>query len=58
MPSRSLRTEFERDQIAVFDLTKLKGNAHSRAFDNVTSVAAMVRQRFGEGRRWPSGRPI
>jgi esterase/lipase superfamily enzyme len=42
------RTEFDRDRIAVYDLTQLKGtsgNAHSRAFDDITQVLAMVRDR-------------
>lgn len=48
------RSEFERDRIEVFDLTKLEsnhGNAHSRAFDEVTSVAMMVRERLRDGQR-------
>src|SRR5262249_24204774 len=42
------RTELERERIAVFDLTTLKGNsgnAHSRAFDDINQVMAMVRDR-------------
>lgn len=42
------RTEFERERIAVYDLTPLKtsgGNAHSRAFDDITDVMELVRQR-------------
>ena len=45
------RTEFERDQILVFDLTKLKttgDNAHSRAFDDITTVVSMIHERLGE----------
>jgi esterase/lipase superfamily enzyme len=45
------RSEFEREKIAVFDLTKLKGEAHGRAFENVPEVVAMVRQRFGAGQQ-------
>ena len=40
------RTKLERERIAVFDLTKLKSagdNAHSRAFDDITEVLAMIR---------------
>jgi esterase/lipase superfamily enzyme len=39
------RTVLERERIAVFDLTKLKSagdNAHSRAFDDITQVMAMI----------------
>jgi esterase/lipase superfamily enzyme len=42
------RTELERDRIAVYDLTQLKGSggtAHSRAFDDINQVMAMVRER-------------
>jgi esterase/lipase superfamily enzyme len=46
------RSEFERDQIMVFDLTALKrpgDNAHSRAFDDITDVMAMIRHRLADG---------
>jgi esterase/lipase superfamily enzyme len=42
------RTEFERDRIAVYDLTPLRNkstNAHSRAFDDIGDVMELVRQR-------------
>jgi esterase/lipase superfamily enzyme len=42
------RTEFERERIAVYDLSGLKtasGNAHSRAFDDIGDVMELVRQR-------------
>jgi esterase/lipase superfamily enzyme len=42
------RSELERERIEVFDLTKLKSsgdNAHSRAFDDITQVMAMIRDR-------------
>lgn len=45
------RTELERDRIAVFDLTKLKApgdNAHSRAFDDISQVMTMIREREAE----------
>jgi esterase/lipase superfamily enzyme len=45
------RTVLERQQIMVFDLTKLKGNAHSRAFDDITAVMEMIRNRSGEESR-------
>ena len=44
------RSEFERERIEVFDLTKLGGgSAHSRAFDDVTSVVGMIKQRLVQG---------
>jgi esterase/lipase superfamily enzyme len=46
------RSEFAKDHIEVFDLTKLKSggdDAHSRAFENAGSVAAMIRERLSEG---------
>jgi esterase/lipase superfamily enzyme len=46
------RSEFERDGILVFDLTKLEtpgDNAHDRAFSDVTSVMGMIRQRLKDG---------
>jgi esterase/lipase superfamily enzyme len=46
------RSELERDKILVFDLTKLAAagdDAHGRAFDEVTSVMGMIRQRLSEG---------
>jgi esterase/lipase superfamily enzyme len=46
------RSEFERDGILVFDLTKLEtpgDNAHDRAFEDVTSVMGMIRQRLKDG---------
>jgi esterase/lipase superfamily enzyme len=42
------RTEFERDRIAVYDLSGLRtagGSAHSRAFDDIGDVMELVRQR-------------
>jgi esterase/lipase superfamily enzyme len=50
------RTEFEQEHIQVFDLTPLKtigDNAHSRAFDDVTSVMAMVEKRYATGQDLP-----
>jgi esterase/lipase superfamily enzyme len=46
------RSELERDKILVFDLTHLAtagDDAHGRAFDDVTSVMAMIKQRLSEG---------
>jgi hypothetical protein len=33
--------------IMVFDLTNLRGDAHGRAFEDVTSVVSMSKQRLG-----------
>jgi esterase/lipase superfamily enzyme len=55
------RAEFERDRIVVFDLTKLKvagDNAHSRAFDDITEVVALIKQTTGEGPGQISGRTL
>jgi esterase/lipase superfamily enzyme len=46
------RSELERDKILVFDLTHLAtagDDAHGRAFDDVTSVMGMIRQRLTAG---------
>ena len=45
------RSEFEREGIMVFDLTHLKGDAHSRAFEDVTTVMGMIRQRLASGQQ-------
>ena len=34
--------------IEVFDLTKLQGSAHDRAFEDITQVLVMVKERYGE----------
>lgn len=41
------QSELARDKIEVFDLTKLKGNAHSRAFEDITTVMTMINERNG-----------
>lgn len=54
------RSEFERDHIEVFDLTALKtagDNAHSRAFQDVTSVTAMIKERLTEGQQMADKEP-
>jgi esterase/lipase superfamily enzyme len=48
------RSEFERQRIVVFDLTKLRSpgdDAHDRAFEDITSVAALIRKRLHEGQQ-------
>lgn len=54
------RSEFERDRITVFDLTKLKSigdDPHDRAFEDVTTVVGMIRQRLSEGQAMTEHRP-
>jgi esterase/lipase superfamily enzyme len=41
------QTELAQEKIEVFDLTKLKGNAHGRAFEDITTVMSMVNERGG-----------
>jgi len=50
------RSEFEREGIMVFDLTHLQGNAHSRAFEDVTSVMGMIERRLAEGQQLADSR--
>lgn len=45
------KSDFERDGVLVFDLTGLRGTAHSRAFEDVTSVTAMIAARLAAGQR-------
>jgi esterase/lipase superfamily enzyme len=48
------RSQFQQQRIVVFNLTKLKSpgdDAHDRAFEDITSVAAMVRKRLHEGQQ-------
>jgi esterase/lipase superfamily enzyme len=54
------RSEFERDRILVFDLTKLEtsgDNAHDRAFEDVTSVMTMIKQRLKDGQAMTDREP-
>jgi esterase/lipase superfamily enzyme len=54
------RSEFERDKIMVFDLTKLKSvgdDPHDRAFEDITSVMGMIRQRLSAGQVMTEHRP-
>jgi esterase/lipase superfamily enzyme len=46
------RTELAQDRIEVYDLTALKksgDDAHGRAFQDITSVAGMIKERLREG---------
>jgi esterase/lipase superfamily enzyme len=44
-------SDFEREGILVFDLTNLQGNAHSRAFEDVTSVMGLIERRLAAGQQ-------
>ena len=39
------KSDFQREKIMVLDLSHLDGDAHSRAFDEVTSVMGMIERR-------------
>ena len=52
------RTEFDRGHIEVFDLTTLKSSDsanHNKAFEDVTSVMAMIKKRLQEGQTLNGG---
>ena len=42
------RNILAQQKITVFDLTKLQGPAHERAFDDITQVVVMVRERLND----------
>jgi esterase/lipase superfamily enzyme len=42
------QSELAHEHVEVFDLTKLKGSAHDRAFEDITEVMVMVKDRIGE----------
>jgi esterase/lipase superfamily enzyme len=48
-------SEFEQEGVLVFDLTNLQGGAHSRAFEDVTSVMGMIQKRLAEGQQLSDG---
>jgi esterase/lipase superfamily enzyme len=45
------RSEFQQLGIMVFDLSNLNGEAHSRAFEDITSVMGMIKQRLAAGQQ-------
>ena len=47
----SYLSDFEREGVMVFDLTSLQGDAHSRAFEDVTSVMGMIERRLATGQQ-------
>jgi esterase/lipase superfamily enzyme len=42
------KSELAQENVEAFDLTKLKGGAHSRAFEDITTVMTMIKDRTGE----------
>jgi hypothetical protein len=42
----------------VFDLTDLQGDAHSRAFEDVTSVMGMIERRLAAGQQLASSSDV
>jgi esterase/lipase superfamily enzyme len=48
------KSELARQGILVFDLTHLEGAAHSRAFEDITSVMGMIKQRLAAGQQLSS----
>jgi len=42
------KSELARENIEAFDLTKLKGDAHGRAFEDITTVMTMLNDRVGD----------
>jgi esterase/lipase superfamily enzyme len=45
------KSDFENQKILVFDLTHLQGQAHSRAFAEVTSVMGLIQRRLASGQQ-------
>lgn len=45
------KTTLASEKIMVFDLTNLEGRAHSRAFQDVTTVMGMIQRRLAEGQQ-------
>jgi esterase/lipase superfamily enzyme len=52
------KTEFAREGIMVFDLSHLDGEAHSRAFEDITSVMGMIKQRLAAGQQFASSSDV
>jgi esterase/lipase superfamily enzyme len=45
------KSELQRAQIMVFDVTYLQGDPHSRTFDDVQSVMGMIERRLAQGQQ-------
>jgi esterase/lipase superfamily enzyme len=52
------RSEFARQGILAFDLTHLQGDAHSRAFEDITSVMGMIKRRLAAGQQLASSSEV
>ena len=52
------KTEFAQEGIMVFDLSHLDGEAHSRAFEDITSVMGMIKQRLAAGQQFASSSEV
>lgn len=39
------KSELAQENVEAFDLTKRKGNAHSRTFEDITTVVSMIKDR-------------
>jgi esterase/lipase superfamily enzyme len=52
------RSEFARQGILAFDLTHLQGDAHSRAFEDITSVMGMIERRLAAGQQMASSSDV
>ena len=42
------KSELAQENVEAFDLTKLKGGAHGRAFEDITTVLTMLKDRVGD----------
>ena len=42
------KSELAQENVDSFDLTKLKGGAHGRAFEDITTVTTMLKDRLGD----------
>ncbi len=42
------KSELAQENVVAFDLTNLKGSAHGRAFEDITTVMAMLKDKIGE----------
>ena len=42
------KSELAQENVEAFDLTKLKGGAHGRAFEDITTVMTMLKDRVGD----------
>ncbi len=45
------KSELARNNILAFDLTRLQGEAHSRAFEGATTVMGMIERRLAQGQQ-------